>query len=745
MQRRHQSISACLAAAILWTLAIALPAAAQTVIVKNGAPQASIVLPAEPTTAEKTAADELQMHIRRMSGAELPIVTAAGEAKGIPILVGTAVPQVERDKLMSHSADPGALRIHVTPEAVHLAGNGDDGTFYAVYTLLGQLGVRWLIPQEIGLDVPQMDTIVLEHQDTMDAPAYRGRILQAIGDAEWARRNRLGGFGAGGHGLGPKFDRETEPELFYIENGRTTHQERVSHPEVQRRVIEYWREKLKQNPAIQNVNAGPHDGQGFGTDPWDADDFDPIFGKPATTDRYVKFFNLVLDDLQKDYPDVGLAFYAYTLEMRPPVREKPNPKLLPMLAAIGLDRFHSIGNPLSWEKKYLRTVIEGWQAAGVNMMFRGYLFNLADPGLPFAMIDIVRDEWPYYHKKGFIAMRVECIVNWAYHAPALYLATQLYWDPYQDSDAILDDWFDRMYGPAAGAMKEHFRIIEDAYVNGDFYTGNVYDVPKIVTPAVRKQLGKTLARAEKAARSDKEYADRVHLARIGYDYGEANFEMMAAFMEGRFVEAKKHCDRIADELIPIAIAHKPPVISPRTHVGYFKRFWSRNVTRAYECVSGGNEMAVLLPDEWLFFLDPYGAGEDMFLFDPELGTQPWQPIKTRSETASNQGLRYYKWTGWYRTTMTVPGRYAGRKLHFWMGGVDDTPNVWIDGKPLTQTARGAAPLGRAFEFDATEAIVPGQEQVVVISVADNGIQELGTFGINGPVMVWAEATEGSGQ
>jgi hypothetical protein len=298
-----------------------------------------------------------------------------------------------------------------------------------------------------------------------------------------------------------------------------------------------------------------------------------------------------------------------------------------------------------------------------------------------------------------------------------------------------------MYGPAAEDMREHFDIIENAFIHGDYYTGNTYDVPKILTPDVRKQMGKTLKRAERAARSERQYADRVHLVRMGFDYGEANFAMMEAFKRCDFVEAKEHCDHIAEELIPAMTAHKPPVISPRTHVGYFKRFWSRSVNRAYECVTGGNELAAVLPDEWLFFLDPYGAGEDLFLHDPVLGTQPWQPIRTLSETASNQGLRYYKWTGWYRTTLTVPEKFAGRKLHFWMGGVDDTPRVWIDGKELTQTARGAAPLGRPFEFDATDALEPGREQVVVVSVADNGIQELGTFGINGPVMIWAEAAE----
>lgn len=102
----------------------------------------------------------------------------------------------------------------------------------------------------------------------IEAPAFIGRTLQAISDREWARRQRLGGFNAGAHGLGPRFDRETEPELFYHENGEPTIQENVTKPEVLRRVIEYWRARLEENPGMRAISVGPHD-------------FDPIMGRPA--------------------------------------------------------------------------------------------------------------------------------------------------------------------------------------------------------------------------------------------------------------------------------------------------------------------------------------------------------------------------------------------------------------------------------------------------------------------------------
>jgi hypothetical protein len=732
---RHARIRTCLAIALVLVTA---PLHAQTVLVRDGQSQATIVLPAEPTKDESLAAKELVEHIERMSGAKLPVVKAGERVSGVPVYIGSAAPQPEAEKVRAKSVDVATFRIHVTPKLVQLTGNSDEAALYATYTLLHQLGVRWLIPGEVGVDVLPSKTVTLKEQDTIEAPGFRGRRLQPLYDDGWAARNLLGGFNAGSHGLGPTIDRKTRPNLFYQQNGKPTGQEIVSHPEVLREVVSYWRKELEKNPKMQYVNVGPHDGAGFGEDPWDADDFDPVVGRRSTTDRYIRFFNLILEDLQKDYPDVGLAFYAYTQEIRPPVRETPNPKILPIFAPISLDRFHSIDNPISWEKQYLRGLIDGWQTKGVQMMFRGYYFNLADHGMPFSMIDIIRDEVPYYHEKGFIAMRVETMPNWGYHAPALYLAARLYWDPKRNADAEVSEWFDRMYGPAAPAMKEHFDLVENAYIHADYFTGSTFDIPKILTPEVRKKMGQTLSKAEKVAGKEGKYADRLKIVRIAYEYGEANFKMMDAFNRGEFAEARKHHDTIVNEWIPAIKASKPAIISEYP-LGYFKRFWSESVVSGSERVMGGREKVVSLPDEWVFMADPFKSGEQLLLYKAELGTQSWMPIKTWSESTSNQGLRYYKGAGFYRCSVKVPEKYAGRKLRLWLGSIDDTADAWVNGKPLTVITKGWAPNGKPWEFDATEAIMPGKENVIVVKVTDTEVDELGTFGINGPAMIWAEA------
>ena len=59
-----------------------------------------------------------------------------------------------------------------------------------------------------------------------------------------------------------------------------------------------------------------NDGAGCGSSPWDAGDFDPYHGKISVTDRYIKCFNIILEEVQKEYPDVGIAVYDGTLLFR---------------------------------------------------------------------------------------------------------------------------------------------------------------------------------------------------------------------------------------------------------------------------------------------------------------------------------------------------------------------------------------------------------------------------------------------
>ena len=727
--------------------AAAEPRAGQALLVVDGKPRSAIVLPLNAEDDEALAAEELRDHVLAMSGATLSIVTAGQHVKGVGVFIGAAGPDAARDRIREGGDDPAAFRLHVTPEAVHISGLSPQGVLFGVYELLEQLGVRWFMPGAIGTVVPAAATVAAPCQDSIQHPAFVGRVLQHIVDMQmdppqrdsarrWGRRMRTGGPGWGRHGFGVSFDPDAEPELFLHVNGKPRFV-KVSHPEVLRRTVAHYRAELQRNPRMRYISMGPDDAGAFGHSPWDADDVDPLHGGASVTDRYVRFFNRVLDDLQRDYPDVGIAFYCYSLHMRPPVREKPNPRILPVFAPIDVCRFHSILDRVCAERAYIRSVVDGWQALGVKMAYRGYLFNLADPGLPFAMIRQVRAELPYYHRSGMIASRIECKPAWGYHAPALYLAARLMWDPSLDAAAILDDYFTRFYGPAATAMRAHFDRLDLAYGAADYHTGNIFDTPHILTPSVMAEGAASLEEAEGAVAADSTYAARIAMVRMGHAFGRAYLAMMAAIGKFDFVAAKQRLDEIQEHMLPDATAHDPPIINRRYGVGFTRRFWATVVEQGHERTTGGNVIVARLPDEWSFTLDPFDGGESLGLWKPDAGANGWLKLKTSSRSWSDQGLRYYKGSAWYRTRVPVPPDHAGRRVRLWLGGVDESAKAWLNGAPMPLMTSGRAPIGTPWEFDCDGALRFGGDNVLVVKVTNRALDELGTGGLTAPAMLWA--------
>ncbi|NDL55681.1 DUF4838 domain-containing protein [Phytoactinopolyspora sp. XMNu-373] len=365
-------------------------------LVDKGRPRAVIVVAGDATEKELLAADELQTHIELITGATLPISTGVSGVSAVPIYVGQACPDPIADDLEPVEGSGDSFRLIVGPSAIQMAGVDENGTLFAAYELLEQLGIRWLMPGPHGTVAPESTTLKAAIQDTVQIPTFASRQMHFVDNylstlppgvdryegVDWARRHRLRGTSWNAHGIPllPPANSTTEPELFMSENGQPTAQLDVSHPEVLRRAIAAARALLAENPDLRFLRMGPADGHGFGTSDWDAGDYDTLAGLPSVTDRYIKFFNLVLDDVQQDYPDVGLAFFCYDTYMLPPVREIPNRKIVPALAPINVDRMHTAADPAGWERRYFLRLADRWSELVDAWSYRGYLFNLADPG-----------------------------------------------------------------------------------------------------------------------------------------------------------------------------------------------------------------------------------------------------------------------------------------------------------------------------------------------------------------------------
>jgi len=736
-------------------------ASADVTLVDDGRAKSVLVLPSEPTPHELAAAAELQTHVEKMSGVKLETATidAAGiaafrrESKGrgiVPIFIGRNVRE-SLTALLPADAVRGALAVKVEPGAVSLSGI-EEGTTYAAIELLEQLGCRWFMPGDLGTVVPQLKTVAVREQQTSQQPSFPSRWFQ-MPNREWQARVRCGGeVFVGGHGLDTpkvKMDKATGEitpaeyaDWFALVKGkRTTRQHCLSNPKLLDYVVAdvVARRKAGKGPIL---GMGPNDGAGFceceHCKALDGGDFDPFSNEPSVTDRYIWFFNQVLERVNKDYPDTRLAFYIYHSYMRPPVRWKPDPRITGALAPIALDRVHGFSNPTAPEKSYARKLYEDWGKIMPDLYDRGYWSNLACPGFPFIIVDRLRDEIPECHKLGVKGWRVETFPNYGPQFPSMYVAGKLMWNHETDVDALLADCYEKFFGPAAKPMGEYITRMDHALRDGDYATGSSWDMPHFYPPAFRAEMRKLLQEGKALASGKGVYEDRVRVIAQSFQLVEHFNEMMAARVEVDFPKAKvelEKMDAVAEELMAI----KPvPMLSAgrfSTYVNYMKRFFRPCTEQGYARVTGGNKLVASALDEWEFQIDPAQVGEQIGLYRADLKGGGWQTIRTSSDSWSNQGLRYYKGLAWYRQKIDVPKEAVGKRLFLWCGGVDETAKVWINGQVI-----GISPGASfyPFEMDATEAVREGSN-TIVFCVANQVVSELGTGGIVAPVILYAPA------
>jgi len=385
-------------------------------IVSDGEPRAAIVIGAKPTPTVALAAEELQWHIRMMSGAKLSI-RAEPERGLVPIYVGAAAATIGVDVenlTLEH------YRLVTSPSWIAIAGSDgsrservDDpleisvvqtGTLFGVYHLLDNvLGVRWLWPGHLGTSVPKRRTVVVPALSLQDGPklvqrhfrSHRSRrdrkklfadvdglimtddkIADRLDREErlWLRRQRMGRrvqF-AFGHAFGHWWDKyaKIHPEYFATLHDRRQpypNAERVklcvSNPAVTDRIIADW----KARGAGGHLAACPNDSRAYCTcekcRTWDL----PVETTPQNVDesvltyRYVKFWQILGQKVAAVNPDVFVCGYAYSNYRQPPEGVKlPTNVILGYVG--GMDQVAQE----EWRK---------WSEAGAKLYFRPNWFH----------------------------------------------------------------------------------------------------------------------------------------------------------------------------------------------------------------------------------------------------------------------------------------------------------------------------------------------------------------------------------
>lgn len=154
-------------------------------LVQDGKPTSVIVTNGRPMDGQVVAAEELQEHLRLMSGATVPIFKEnelpADVTGKVLILIGNSN-LAGQQGVDTSMFEPESFIVKTTGNALLLVGedsggsNSRTGSLWAVYDFLqDQLGCRWIWPGEIGRVVPRTSTVAVSELDIQETPTIKIR------------------------------------------------------------------------------------------------------------------------------------------------------------------------------------------------------------------------------------------------------------------------------------------------------------------------------------------------------------------------------------------------------------------------------------------------------------------------------------------------------------------------------------------------------------------------------------------
>lgn len=227
---------------------------------------------------------------------------------------------------------------------------------------------------------------------------------------------------------------------------------------------------------------------------------------PALTDRFVHYWNAVVERVTKVVPDQLFLVEAYSYYSDPPVREKLHPNIV---------------------VRYVPTLADGWRGwhdAGArrlywrpNNLHSGYRDGVLSP-----KAHETADTLNYLGGNGILATDMDSIHNhWATHGLHYYVAARLSWDPSLKFDAVLDDYCQSGFGAGAESVKKYFQLAEKGVVPVIVNKRGAF--PQIA-PETIDTLRQLLVAAAKATESDASSHRRVAFLRAGLEFTALNAE-----------------------------------------------------------------------------------------------------------------------------------------------------------------------------------------------------------------------------
>ena len=753
----------------------------ELVLVKNGRPTATIVTSSSPTKNARTAANELQEYIEKISGAKLPIAGDSTSLSGCLVLVGPSkftdrVPNLKIPSGRTKDLREEGFVIRTHGNHLVLAGNDTEpylGTRYAVIEFLHRLGVRWFMPGEMGEIIPKMSTVTIGPVNITQRPDFpvrdfwehaRGNMASEC--AEWKIHNKMNphsvevfGVPSDGSvaGLLPKEQFDEHPEWFALNKDGTRSKE---HPcMTSEGMIKHFAESIKANARKgKAVTAfAPIDGNprcwckncakiGNNFDGFGANNRDPE-PEYSISNEWFYFVNRILTEVNREFPDHIIATNGYANrdippEMPPEIQFNPSQNLTIMFANIAACTIHAYDDPKCWQMQRQGQMIRQWCKLSDKVWIYNYNYTmLVHKGTITPMVHRIRRNIPLLKQWGVIGFFDQDEADFALSGiPTRLVRARLEWDVETNVDAVLNDFFDKWFGRAASPMKAYYDALENAFEKAPQHGHEDVILRSIYTVRLMSKLDSLIRAAERAAKSEKEKA-HLRIERVIYDHLCEFVAMEKTKRMCNFAKAANHAGRMVE--MQATMNKISPFMGWHPYAVYDCKWEKKRMEKARAKTHGPEgTLVAYLPENARFRTDPYDDGLYERWQDLPTKGLNWKNMKISSGWDA-QGLhdekgRPYKGIAWYKFDVDVPVQTQAKNVFLYGLAIVNEAWVWINGRYA-----GHRPYNmpwfrpHSMELDVSKLLKPGQKNHITIRVLCN-FDVFGANGIYEPMFLYAK-------
>jgi hypothetical protein len=453
-------------------------AGTEVVVASDGAARVPITIAPQASPVTREAAKTLADFLKRITGGDFSIETGA-EPRGITVGTLTEFPDASLNEVLKigeWNDGREAFAIRTGANGIRLIGGADLGAQHAVHRFLELMGVRRFFPSREWEIVPDKPDLVFDAEEESRPAILSRRVWMAFGmgfgpsgerrkadQKAWERHNRMD------HSLevrnahmyqavyrNHKAEFDANKETYYAEiKGRTDKPGKfnLANPRVRELIIQTALSPLDRadGKKVDMLSIEPSDGGGWSESPENR-------ALGSNSDRAAGLANdlaRALDAMGRK--DVQIGLLAYFQHADPPSGDL-DPRVHVMLATRMYGGLYDLPKLKElWKQKTANLGIYDYYATYVWGQER-----LRDPGAYFPAADPARvaaDLDEYINDLKIRSISAESLGNWGFYGPGYYVAVHKMWDPRSDPAALLSDFYEKAFGPAAEPMRAFYELL----------------------------------------------------------------------------------------------------------------------------------------------------------------------------------------------------------------------------------------------------------------------------------------------